>query len=643
VLRVAPLDNVACEKLAVLYTGTRNWEELAYIARMRLGSDANDLQAHQWLAEALIRLNKASEAQQDLEPFIQRLEPLRSKHVEYAKACIALSQAILAGEAAETKAEALKQLDKAVASDANSAEALASRAQFYRQTSNLPDVNGVPRLTRARQDLESADKLGTNDPRVRYALGIEWMAHGELDRAAAELQAIDKFAPQALEESFFFDMDGWKVRRFLLAAELTIRRGAAEEGATLADETLKALKESRHRIQVLPTAIKLYVAADKAAKARECLDEYLKARHTQEEATQSREDLALLQALVARADPNWYGVIDMLQPVVVGGTSRPESRRLLAEAFVRTGQDRRAVSVLSSYLQDRPADREMTLQLANEYIRLHDWPRALEIARRAEALAPADYQVRLFRIKAGIYAAGEQQPKPAPASFSKLSEELAQLRTGHPDQVDIRIQQAIIADYLEQSDQAEAELKLAIEECQEPLRAEMRLARHYLRLKPADVNQAARVCRDACERHPQVAEPWLTLAELRTRSGQYQAASDCLKKGLDAVTDPWEMRSLSIRLAVLELTTGDRATGIKRLRDLAEQDPNEIHARSLLLNTRELQQDPDRTKAQALIDELKKSQGGNGVCKRRHQAELWLASPDWRSKQRTLPNCCKSA
>lgn len=654
VLRLAPLDSVACEKLAILYTGTRNWEELAYIARMRLSSDSNDLPAHRWLADALVRLNKASEAQQDLEQFIQRL---KSKHVERAKACTALSQVILARETAEAKAEALRQLDQAVASDANSAEALASRAQLYRQTSNLPDVNGVRRVDLARRDLERADKLGTDDPRLRYSLGMEWMAHSDLDRAARrdpnqaaaryldraddELQAIEaigKRAPEVLEESFF-DMDGWKVQQFLFAAELALRRKATAEGATLADEALKTLKESRHRIQVLPTAIKLYVAAGEAAKARDCLDEHLKARHTQEEAPRSREDLAFLQALVAGVESNWYSVVDILQPVVVGGTSRPESRRLLAEAFIRTRQDRHAVSTLISYLQDRPKDQEMTRQLANEYMRLRDWNRALESARGAESLAPADYQVRLFRIRAGIYAAAAQQQKLTPALFSKAGEELTQLRAEHPQDVDIRILQALIADSLEQPSQGEAELKLAVEQCQEPLRAEMELAQHYLRLKPADVNEAVRVCRDACARHPQVAEPWLTLANLHTARKDSSAARDCLQKGLDAVTDKQERQSLSIQLAVLEYAAGDRGAGIKRLSDLAAQDPQEIQARSLLLTAPEILQnaaDPNRVRARVLIDELKKAEGENGIRWRLHQASLYLSAEDWRSKQRDI-------
>jgi tetratricopeptide (TPR) repeat protein len=635
ILQLAPRDDLACDKLALLYAGIGNWEELAYIARMRLSHDPNDpnnLQAPLWLADALVRLNKAPEAQQGLEQFTKRLEMLPDKHAEYVRACGIMSQIVLAGNSSAARAEALDWLNKAVASGADPARALAQRAQFYRRAARDNEATKATLTTSAQDDLKAADAAGTDDPTVLCFLGAEWIEHGELDRATQELQALDKLPQEKLEEQSL-DLDTWKVRRFLFASQLALRRGATVEGAALADETLDALKGSRYRIQVLPAAIPLYIAAGQASKARACLNEYLGARHTKEEAAESREKLAYLQALVARAEGNWYAVIDRLQPAVVGDTSPPELWHLLAEAYSMTDQSRRAVSALTSYLRYRPGDPQMTLQLAREYLRLRNWNRALETARLAEPLDPADYLARLLRIEAGVHTAAEQQQKPTAATFSGFSKELTQLRGDHPEDVDIRILQAIIADYLEEPDRAETELKLAIEQCKEPLKAEMQLAKHYLRVKRVD--EATRVCRDACDRHSGVAEPWLALASLHTAKEEYNAASDCLRKGLDAATGKWEKRSLSIQLALLELTHGkDRTAGIKRLSDLAAQDPQEIRVRSLLLNTREIQQ--DQTRAQGLIDELKKAEGENGIWWRIHQAALWLSSPDWRSKQRDI-------
>lgn len=628
VLQLAPLDDVAYDQLAKLYPGVGNFEDLAYIARMRLEHDPNDRKASLWLADALLRLNKAEEARLMLEKLIGELEPLPDKHVEYVQACIRMSTMVVANNPTDARTKALEWLNKAVGYTPESVEALASRARFYREAFNLPDANEANRRALARKDLEAADKVGTDNPLIRCFLGAEWMACKELDRAAAELKAADALPPETLEQHFF-DITDWNVTRFLFASQLAMQRGATAEGASLADEALITLKERRHRVRVLPTVIPLYLAAGKVSEARQCLDEYLEARYTEKETTESREGLAYLQALVARAENNWYTVIDTLQPVVVSDASRPELWRLLAEAFSMTDQGRRAISALTSYLRDRPGDPEMTLQLAKEYLRLRDWNRALETARLAEPLNPTDYMVRLLRIEAGVYTTAQQQQKPTAATFGKLSKELAQLRADHPDQVDIRILQALIADYLEQPDKAEAELKLAIEQCKEPLKAEMQLVRHYYRAKRAE--EASRVCQNACDRHPAVAEPWLSLSDLYVAKEQYDAARACLKKGLSAATNKWEKRSLSIQLALVELTHGDRAAGIKILSDLAGQDPQEIRARSLLLSIREVQADPAR--AQQLIDTLKTAEGQNGLWWRMHQAALWLSSPDWRSKQ----------
>ena len=48
----------------------------------------------------------------------------------------------------------------------------------------------------ARTWRSADDRLGTDNPQIRYFLGLEWMAHKELDRAAAELKAAEGSAPR---------------------------------------------------------------------------------------------------------------------------------------------------------------------------------------------------------------------------------------------------------------------------------------------------------------------------------------------------------------------------------------------------------------------------------------------------------------
>ncbi len=632
VMQLDPLDEIAYEKLAMLYAGIGNFEELAYIARTRMDLDPNDLKAPLWLAEALIRLHKTDEAKQTLLEFIKALEALLpDKHPEYVQACSLMSQVISSQGAIGAENEALEWLTRAVDYAPESVEALAYRARFYRERSKIPGISEQEvqdKVTRARKDLEKADALGTENPRVRLFLCAEWLEHGELDRTAAELQAVENLPQEALEEHFF-DVRDWTVARFLFSSQLAIKRKATAEGVSLADEVLTVLTEKGHRIRVLPSAIGLYVAAGKVIEARRCLDEYLETMYAQEGPAESKLGLAYLQALVAKAEEKPYVVIDVLQPAVVSDASRPELWRLLAEAFSRTDQTRRAVSALVKYLRIRPRDPEMTMQLAKEYLRLRDWNRAFETARLAEPMDPTDIIIRLLRIEASIYRVAEQSYRIDPSSLETLSAELAQLRKDHPDRVDIRILQALIADYREKPGEAEQELKRAIKECPEPLRAEMQLVTHYRRTKR--VAEALSTCQTACERNPEVAEPWLSLAGIHVAKADYDSARSALTRGLQSVVGQWEQRSLVIQRALVELFYADRATGIRLLSEVAEQDKQEIRARYLLLSVREVQD--DRPTAERLIRELREAEGESGLYWRLCQAALWLAADDWRSKQ----------
>ncbi len=631
VMQLSPLDDVAFDKLVTLYSSIRNFEELAYIARTRLEHVPNDKKAPLWLADASINLNRVNAAQEVLLKFIEELDALAEKYDEYVQACVKMSKIVSSDDTPEAVTEALGWLNKAIEYAPESVEALANRGRFYRVTANIPGMSASDRLAATRRDLEAADNLAPDEPRMHIFLGSEWMALNELDRAAAEIQAVDAIPQEKLKE-YFLDIRGWTVIRFLLASELAIKREAILEAASLADEALSILTENRHRVQVLPSAIGIYVAAGKVSQARSCLDEYLNTIHTLEETQESKSRIAYLQALVAKAEKRPYVVIDVLQPIIVDHASAPQLWRLLAEAFSKTDQTGRAIDALIKYLNIYPRDPEMILHLAKEYRKLKDWNRTLKTARAAESLNPTNLMVKLLRIEAEIHLAVEQPDKIDTAKLEELSKELNELRKENPEQVNIRGLQAVIAINLGQPDKAEEQLKLAIKESGEPLNAEMQLVNYYYRTER--MKEAVSLCETACKRHSEIAEPWLCLSELYAADRDYNLALNCLRQGLDTVTEKQEERSLSIRLAFLELLHGDRAAGIDLLRKLAAQDERDIQARLLLLGVREIQE--DSAMAEKLVKELRQIEGETGLKWRLHQASLLLSSADWRSKQRDI-------
>ncbi|NLF29430.1 MAG: hypothetical protein GX591_00930, partial [Planctomycetes bacterium] len=622
VIQLAPTESLPYERLAGLYAGLREYSELAYLAERRIQHAPDDLRARTWRAEALIGLRKFDEAGVVLDEIVAACEQDPTTRREYVQACY-----MKAGIAAETATDdgrrgAEAWLDRAVAYDPASAEALLYRAQFRR---------GNGRLDEARRDLEQADRLEIADIRLRLMLCDEWLAHDDLNRAAAQLDLASAVDAPTIRDCFL-DVNDWLAARFVRTARLALAQGPQSPYAEDALAIMNGFQDRRHRLMALPYGIRLLLTAGQAAEAETHLTEFLGLLSTGEQSPASTADVAYLKAQVARAQERPYRVIEVLEPILVADSDRADLWKLIAEAYSRTDQTSRAVRGLLQYLRLRPRDPDMTLQLAKEYLKLRDWNRAFETARLAEPLDPTDIVLKLLRIEATIYLAVEQQEEIDHGRLDALAAELADLRAKHPDRVDVRILQSIIAVYRGDDDLAERELKLAIAECDETLRAEMQLARHYYRMKR--MAEAIDVCRTACQRHSAIAEPWLSLAGLHVVEEDIDQARACLQEGLSHTENYWERREMTLRLAGLELLHGQRDAGVTLLRDLVADDPHEIRGRSMLLSLREVQ--TDAAWAAELIEGIRQAEGGTGLLWRMHQASLWLSQPDWRSRQQEI-------
>lgn len=633
IIQLNPLDETAYDKLAMLYKNIGNFEELAYIARTRLEKVPDDKKAPLWLVEALINLNRVNDAREALLKFLEDNRILSEQHPEYIQACFYMSNILMNRDdgTAPNVIEALEWLNKAVDYAPESADALVNRARFYCQTSIIPSLNQSDRLAAASKDLETADTLGIENPEMLFVAAAQWLLLGELDKVSAEIQAIDNLSQETIEE-YFFDSKILTIARFSLACELALRRDEIEEAVSLADEVLKVLTERGYRMQVLPSAIGIYITSGKVKEARSCLNEYLESLHQFGETPESNLRSSYLQALVALAEEKPYEVIDILQPVVVSNASQPEFWRLLADAYSRTGQHRRAISAILEFMAFYPRDPQMSLQLAKEYFAIKDWERTLEIAQLAESFDPDNITPKLLRIEADIHLATMQPDSIDTSKLENLSKELQELRLEYPDDVNIRMLQVVILMSLGQSDRVESELKQAIEDCDEPLIAEIRLASYYYQVNR--LTEAINLYKVVCERHSEVAEPWLSLSELYVAEKDYDSALNVLKDGLNIVTEQQQQRLLSIKLALLEILNGDRTDGIDILTKLAAQDERDIPVRLLLLGIREIIEDP--VTAEKLITELRKAEGQMGFWWRLHQASLLLSSNDWRTKQKDI-------
>jgi tetratricopeptide (TPR) repeat protein len=669
-LQEDPNDGDVYSELAMLYGGVRNFNELAYIARMRLERLPSDEKASLWLANALIQQGSVDEAREVLATLIPELRP---EQPEYEQACVAMSSLV---QSADPKA-ALEWLNRAVGDPPDSAVPLAQRARFYRVMARnsdrivqegvltvAGDAPAAPETTvserllgLARQDLEAADQLQGEEAKVLYFLVAEWMAHGDLEQATIALESLDNLSEEVLNEQFF-DPNDWITAKYQLTSDLLTRRGEMMEAASLAQQTLETVTGQRHRAQVLPSAIPLYARAcdvlkmrgdtdaleAKVQEVRRCLEEYRGILQVQQRADDAREQLAEFDALVARAENRPYAVIEALQLVVARDPSRPRLWRLLAEAYAQTNQPRRAIGAFKQYQGYHPEDKGVARELARQYSRLGDQDEMLQANQRLESLDPNDATAKLLRVGVGVRMVLKSDPN-AP-EVQGLSEELNQLRAAHPQWAHIRILQAALARHRGSPEQAEAELKLAIEECADPLQARMQLVNHYR--ASGRTAEAIDACRKACEQHAGAPGPWVVLAGFYVAEADHDSARECLMQRLNAIKAELngdvsaeqkgvlgrEKHSLFIALALLERDRKNEAACIEILTELAEEDKEDVHARRLLLSIPKVQ--TDSVASAKLIAELREIEGDSGLQWRLHQATVWLSSDQWRAKQEDI-------
>lgn len=624
-----PRDPTAFGQLVTLYYDLGNASEVIYISRNRLEHSPGDRRAMVWLAKGFLSQEKAQEAREILLKLVQELEEQEARQPEYLEACWLLAAQDGQSQDAKTRNEAVTWLDRAVEYDPNSAEALVNRARFRRSVVPAQGWNRDEVLAVCRQDLDRARSFNPANPRLRLLLCEEWTACGDFAKAAAELKALDDIRREDLEQYSPYPED-WAAAKFVVAANLTLRRGTASEGVALADGALEGLTLKRQRRAALPSAIELYVQGGKVAEARKCLDEYVDALLMTGAIPAPNEKVSYLKAVVLLAEGRFYQAIDVLEPACRRKPTLSILWKLVAEAYSQTGQTRRAISAIKQYLRLEPLDRQMTMQLAREYIAQRDYGRAIASARLAESLDPTDIAVRLLRIGASIAIVGRVQGKASTQpQLERLIQELADLRRSHPDRVEVRILQSVLAYNLGRVDQAEGELKRAIDECSEPLNAELQLARLYFNsARPAD---AVKVLREAQRRHPKSAAPWEVLSQIQYALGQYEETRRTLEAAVKGVPDVRKRRDLETGLAMLEIVHLDRQAGIDRLGKLTGTDSHGLRARSSLLALPEVRRDPDT--AQRLIDEIRSIQGQTGLLWRYHQAAVWFSRNDWQDER----------
>jgi len=631
VIRLDPGNELAYRKLSLLYSEIADFGELAYIAERRLKFSPDDWQAYIWLARGFAGQKRYDEARKVLQLLVDRLKDAPTKRVEYVRACLLLGSIASRTKSQEGIAEALNWLNEASRYDPASAETILERARFYRLNADRIGGDHDSTLAAAQADLEKVERLPITDPRIWLLLSGEWLAHGRLDKAAACLDAAKRFPRGALKE-YFADLQRWDVAVFLQETEVLQRRGVTGIDASLADQVLSAIADERKRFLVLPAAARLYIAAGKVGRGRQCISEYKGILKKLPDLQVPAGSLAYLEALQARAEGKPYEVIRIVEPVASSSAAPAVLLKFLGEACSTVGQTGRAVRALSEYLKRRPGDESATALLLRENIRLGRWRQVRALASDLESSDRYSLTARLAKAEAELHlAVGADGSVARPRVESVLAELLA-LRKEHPRRSAVRVLIAIAEELRGDCDKARSELLDAIKSCDQTLPAELALARLYFRLKR--YSEALQVCQRACRRYSDMALPYLALAEMLNARGEYERALQVLKDALAVVSNEPDRRDLQVRLAAVEMLHGQRERGIGLLRTLAGKYKNDVQIRSILLRLPEVRNQP--SEAERLLADLKRIEGQAGLQWRLMQAHMWLSQDGWFAKQREI-------
>ena len=625
-LQLEPDSIPVFDALAELYIATRNANELAYIGRRLSERFPDDPRGPLWTATSLLSQQKIEEARRELESLEGKLRNASRFPPEYLDTCAMLSAIELRSESPNREDLARNWLTAAVEHAPESAYALLNRARYFRQTaeSNPTRRDEFSRLAQA--DLEAAESRVAGDARDALSLSQEWLAWGALERAAAEMDLLVKMTPEEVQRRFA-DVDDWTAAVFLLRADLALRRGDVATCGALADEALGKLKYANQRLRILPTAVKLYIAAGRIEQAQKTLEDYRKEIAEGGESDALEESIALLAAGIAQAENKPQEVVAALQSYLTRDPRDPAVFRVLAEAYQTIGQPRLAEKALSSYMARTDASREPQFVVLQARMALRAG-RYADAVRSVQMLTAPGPEATLIRVEAELARVRQETPDAFKRAAEAALADVAKIVTENPRNGDAAVLLASLNDELGRDAEAERILKESVEHAENPLPPELALVQLYL--SKNDTSAALAAAQQVRERNPESAEAWIAGAFVLAGAGKEADARALFEEGLQKVTAPAPRRALALEAARFDLAHGARQAGIERLETLADVDPSDVITRALLLDQPEYVADAARV--QRRIDEMRKIEGADGCTWRICQAAVQLAGDQWQQQ-----------
>lgn len=628
-----PDDAALTAQLALVYKSTGESGELAALARRRLERAPGSPDATIWLGQSLLAQRKCDEARALLKPFVEAHENQAPKSRAVLDALLALHAASLD----EKPDDALAWLDRAIAYDFETTEALLARAKLLRGGA-ITGMDAEAAHTRSVDDLRRAIEQGSEDPRVLLTLAQECLDGGDAAHCEAALRKVEAFDTERLRETFL-DPEDASVAIFLVRAKQNALAGDVSECTALADAALNRFQSTAHRLAVLPVIVDLYNLANAAKPARAAMDEYRRMR-----GADAAKDVrvSLLEASVLRTEGRPFEARSTLEPLVRQNSANAVALRLLGLTYRDCDEPRRAAVMLSRYAELVPEDRAMGHELLALLRELGRWDAARELAVKLERLAPGDSSLALARIEALLGSAADAQPAEARELAAQAQRELETLSLPPEKSEIVALLAARAAALNGDSSAAETRLTELLARSPTLLEASCELAR--MKAVGGDVDEAIQLLRDAVARMPEAAAPRQRLAELLHLAGRAAESRAVLVEALDAVRDEAARTEINYILATLDTRAGDNAAAAARLGAMADKDRVALLPRLMLFQIAVV--GGDVAEARKRLDEIRAIDGETGLKWRYCEAALAMSVDNWSERAgdvETWLNYCLNA
>ena len=485
-------------------------------------------------------------------------------------------------------------LESAVKRNPGSAQAHVDLGSFLQERGGTEEAG-----EQAKQEYMKALACDLSDVEVRILLASRLMSVGELDRAQEQLAHAAESDPHSLTL--------WQTW-----ARLVFTKGSPQEATGVAERALAAL--GSEAFPFLEAAADLFLYGDNEPEAESCLKRI-------EELDPLSPAAPALRGKLADRRGNPREAIRQWQEALARGYSSPQLRLLMARAYARTADLQGAIRELRGVVTQLPqlaAARFLLAQLLNQ---AGAWRDAAAHVSEAVRLDPTNLEARVLDLdlRARLAATGGQIPD---APGRQLEAEADGLLQEHPDSVAVLSVVGNVA-ILRGNPQRALAVAHALENKGSKLQGAVLEVRALLAQK--DEPQAIARLQAAVAESPGEPDVVLRLAGLLFRQKRVDEAIKVVESGAQ---DQKRKAGQDLRqaLATLYYRLGRTAEAEQVLKQLCDEDPEDVASRVMLLN---IVGPKDAARAQQLVEEMKRIEGPDGLQWRFQQARLWLTSPDW--------------